>query len=162
MTPAIGPATAAGRGRPPAGCAGARRPARVCWRRGSHQGGRYGASRWSPSRLMRLPLRRSCPLVLRSGDLFGDTPNEDAVTPQGSFSGPKKLDPDSELRIRNQQRHRSEPRRLGSRSVRPRRHSLSALWAARRDGDSELAASSLPLRVPRRQSALGRTEQNIG
>jgi hypothetical protein len=33
--------------------------------------------------------------------------------------------------------------------------SHSAYWAARRAGDSELAASSLPLRAPRRQSALG-------
>jgi hypothetical protein len=36
---------------------------------------------------------------------------------------------------------------------RPRSH--SAYWAARRACDSELAASSLPLRAPRRQGALG-------
>jgi hypothetical protein len=68
--------------------------------------------------LMRLPLRGSCShfsasrrhrCVLRSGDLFDDSPNEDAVTPQSSFSGSRKLDPDSALRIHNQQRARAPP-----------------------------------------------------
>jgi hypothetical protein len=77
--------------------------------------------------------------VLSNGDLFDDTPNEGAVTPQSSESSIST--PNCESTI--------------SSVIAEGPGYLARGECARRAGDSELAASSLPLRVPRRQSALG-------